>query len=114
MELHDMTLTTANTTNAAAAAGLLSRLFLRNRSHSADGIAGYPRTPEHNDIPTLDIPRAPRRERVRVRTVWISDVHLGTRACKAEYLLDFLNHVECEQLYLIGDMIDFWNLKGGW
>jgi UDP-2,3-diacylglucosamine pyrophosphatase LpxH len=49
-----------------------------------------------------------------MRTAWISDVHLGTRACKAEFLLDFLNHLECERLYLVGDMIDFWNLKSGW
>ncbi len=47
------------------------------------------------------------------RSVWISDVHLGTRGCKAEYLLDFLNHVECERLYLVGDIVDFWKLKNG-
>ncbi len=48
------------------------------------------------------------------RTVWISDVHLGTRGCKAEYLLDFLNSIECDCLYLVGDIIDFWKLKSGW
>lgn len=48
------------------------------------------------------------------RAIWISDVHLGTRACKAEYLLDFLQHTESQYLYLIGDMIDFWNLRNGW
>ncbi|CAL1241121.1 Ser/Thr protein phosphatase family protein, UDP-2,3-diacylglucosamine hydrolase homolog [Candidatus Methylocalor cossyra] len=48
------------------------------------------------------------------RTVWISDVHLGTRGCKAEFLLDFLKHVECECLYLVGDIIDLWKLKTGW
>jgi UDP-2,3-diacylglucosamine pyrophosphatase LpxH len=48
------------------------------------------------------------------RTVWISDVHLGTRGCKAEFLLDFLKHVECECLYLVGDIIDLWKLKNGW
>ncbi|NJD08328.1 MAG: UDP-2,3-diacylglucosamine diphosphatase [Methylococcaceae bacterium] len=47
------------------------------------------------------------------RTVWISDVHLGTRGCKAEYLLDFLRHVRCEQLYLVGDIVDLWKLKNG-
>lgn len=51
--------------------------------------------------------------KLRYRTLWISDVHLGTRGCKAEYLLDFLNHVECERLYLVGDIIDFWKLKKG-
>ncbi|BCX80622.1 hypothetical protein MIT9_P0196 [Methylomarinovum caldicuralii] len=49
------------------------------------------------------------------RTVCISDVHLGTRSCKAEYLLDFLRHVQCERLYLVGDILDLWRLrKGGW
>jgi UDP-2,3-diacylglucosamine pyrophosphatase LpxH len=51
---------------------------------------------------------------LRFKAIWISDVHLGTRACKAEYLLDFLQHTESEQLYLVGDIIDFWNLKNGW
>ncbi len=51
--------------------------------------------------------------KLNYRTVWISDVHLGMRACKAEYLLDFLNHVQCRQLYLVGDMIDLWNMKRG-
>jgi UDP-2,3-diacylglucosamine pyrophosphatase LpxH len=48
------------------------------------------------------------------RTVWISDVHLGTRGCKAEYLLDFFQHVQCNTLYLVGDMLDLWKLKSGW
>ncbi len=50
---------------------------------------------------------------LRYRTIWISDVHLGTRGCKDEYLLDFLNHMQCDQLYLVGDIIDFWKLKNG-
>jgi len=55
-----------------------------------------------------------KRKRLRFRSIWISDVHLGTRACKAEYLLDFLRHTESRYLYLVGDMIDFWNLRNGW
>lgn len=47
------------------------------------------------------------------RAVWISDVHLGTRGCKAEFLLDFLRNVECDCLYLVGDIIDFWKLRSG-
>ena len=47
------------------------------------------------------------------RTVWISDIHLGTRGCQAEYLRDFLNNVECDTLYLVGDIIDYWKLKSG-
>ncbi len=45
---------------------------------------------------------------IKVRSVWISDIHLGFRGCSAEYLLDFLHQVECEYLYLVGDIIDVW------
>ena len=48
------------------------------------------------------------------RTVFISDVHLGTRGCQAELLLDFIRHMECDTLFLVGDIIDGWKLKGGW
>jgi UDP-2,3-diacylglucosamine pyrophosphatase LpxH len=48
------------------------------------------------------------------RTIWISDVHLGTRACKAGSLLDFLRHHIAETLYLVGDIVDGWNLGPSW
>jgi UDP-2,3-diacylglucosamine pyrophosphatase LpxH len=48
------------------------------------------------------------------RAVFISDVHLGTRGCQAELLLDFIKHMECDTLYLVGDIIDGWRLKNGW
>ncbi len=48
------------------------------------------------------------------RSIWISDVHLGTRGCKAEFLLDFLKNTESDYLYLVGDMIDGWRLKRSW
>jgi UDP-2,3-diacylglucosamine pyrophosphatase LpxH len=47
------------------------------------------------------------------RTVFISDVHLGMRSCQAPALLDFLKHVECEVLYLVGDIVDFWKVRRG-
>lgn len=50
-------------------------------------------------------------ETLRCRTVFISDVHLGSSACSAELLLDFLDSVECEMLYLVGDIIDVWSLR---
>ncbi len=46
-----------------------------------------------------------------VRAVFISDVHLGTRACQAESLLAFLREHESEYLYLLGDIIDFWAMN---
>ena len=51
---------------------------------------------------------------LRVRTVWISDLHLGTPGCQATALLDFLRGVECETLYLVGDIIDGWQLRRQW
>jgi len=50
----------------------------------------------------------------RYRSVFISDVHLGTRGCQAELLLDFIRSVACERLYLVGDIVDGWKLKSGW
>ena len=48
------------------------------------------------------------------RTLWISDIHLGTPGCQARYLLDFLKHNESDTLYLVGDILDGWQLRKGW
>ncbi|HQS81877.1 MAG TPA: UDP-2,3-diacylglucosamine diphosphatase, partial [Thiobacillus sp.] len=48
------------------------------------------------------------------RTLWISDIHLGTPGCQARYLIDFLKHNESDTLYLVGDIIDGWQLRRGW
>lgn len=50
---------------------------------------------------------------VQVRAIFISDVHLGTRACQADRLLDFLREHPSEHLYLIGDIVDFWSMSRG-
>lgn len=47
----------------------------------------------------------------KVRTMFISDVHLGTSACRADYLLEFLNEVEAERIVLVGDIIDLISMK---
>jgi len=57
------------------------------------------------------MPGRTRAGRLRARSVWISDVHLGFRGCSAELLLDFLRRLECERLYLVGDIIDFWSMR---
>src|SRR5439155_24171186 len=49
----------------------------------------------------------------RHRTLFLSDVHLATRACRAHALLDFLRHNEAGTIYLVGDIIDFWRMKRG-
>jgi UDP-2,3-diacylglucosamine pyrophosphatase LpxH len=48
------------------------------------------------------------------RTIWISDIHLGTPGCKAEFLLDFLKWNDSDTLYLVGDILDGWQLRKGW
>jgi UDP-2,3-diacylglucosamine pyrophosphatase LpxH len=62
--------------------------------------------------PGSSIPEPPARH--RFRTVWISDIHLGTPGCRATSLLDFLRDVECDKLYLVGDIIDGWQLRKQW
>ena len=54
-------------------------------------------------------PSAPKR----FRTLWISDIHLGTKDYKAAQLNNFLKHHEAEQIYLVGDIIDGWRMKSG-
>src|SRR5476649_2820883 len=50
----------------------------------------------------------------RHRAIFISDIHLGTRGCQAELLLDFLRKNESDHLYLVGDIVDGWRLKRWW
>ncbi|MFP8966387.1 UDP-2,3-diacylglucosamine diphosphatase [Pokkaliibacter sp. CJK22405] len=47
----------------------------------------------------------------QVRTLWISDTHLGSKGCQAELLAEFLKSYECQQLYLVGDIIDGWRMR---
>jgi UDP-2,3-diacylglucosamine pyrophosphatase LpxH len=51
---------------------------------------------------------------LRFRSVWISDVHLGTPGCQAAALLDFLRQTECDTLFLVGDIVDGWQLRRSW
>lgn len=64
-----------------------------------------PKTPE---------PASPEKggpERRKYRTIWISDVHLGTKGCNADMLIDFLDSTDSDTMYLVGDIIDGWRLK---
>jgi UDP-2,3-diacylglucosamine pyrophosphatase LpxH len=47
----------------------------------------------------------------RICALFLSDVHLGSRACQAERLLSFLKRYECRRIFLLGDIVDFWALK---
>lgn len=50
----------------------------------------------------------------KYRSVFISDVHLGTKDVRNDCLLNFLNTIEAEYIYLVGDIVDFWKLKKNW
>jgi len=50
----------------------------------------------------------------RFRALFLSDVHLGTRGCQADKLLDFLRLHDAETIYLVGDIVDGWQLRNGW
>ena len=51
---------------------------------------------------------------LNVRTACISDLHLGTPGCQALALLEFLRTTDCQTLYLVGDIIDGWQLRRSW
>jgi UDP-2,3-diacylglucosamine pyrophosphatase LpxH len=62
----------------------------------------------------MQVPRVitgPRQSPTHVRTAFLSDIHLGTRECRAELLLDFLHRVQPEMLVLVGDIVDLWSLR---
>jgi UDP-2,3-diacylglucosamine pyrophosphatase LpxH len=69
-----------------------------------------PTPPDDSSEPASDIAA----DALHFRSVWISDLHLGTPGCQALALLDFLRRVECETLYLVGDIIDGWQLRRQW
>jgi UDP-2,3-diacylglucosamine pyrophosphatase LpxH len=50
----------------------------------------------------------------RVRAIFISDIHLGTAGCQAHALLDFLKAYPSDHLYLVGDIVDGWQLRRRW
>ena len=53
-------------------------------------------------------------ECMHYRAVFISDLHLGTPGCQAEALLDFLKSHTSDTLYLVGDIVDGWQLRRKW
>lgn len=55
-----------------------------------------------------------RQQKHSYRTIFISDTHLGTKSARVDMLLDFLKTVRCDRLYLVGDIIDGWQMKRSW
>ncbi len=98
--------------------------LFRQTGPSVDPVAFRPEPNPSHGLP-LPVPSLPldahaghhddeHAEPHRYRTIWLSDIHLGSSGCQAPYLLDFLRHNESEYLYLVGDIIDGWQLKKGW
>jgi len=50
-------------------------------------------------------------QKVNIHAVWLSDIHLGYKDCKAKFLLEFLDSIETSHLYLVGDIVDVWSLS---
>jgi len=50
----------------------------------------------------------------QVRTLFLSDIHLGMKGCQADKLLDFLRYYEADTVYLVGDIVDGWSLRSAW
>ena len=67
--------------------------------------------PEWMSDPACEEPTPHSKDRSHHRSIWISDVHLGTSGAKADLLCDFLKHNSCDTLYLVGDIIDGWRMK---
>ena len=63
------------------------------------------------DMPVTSL--TPRPEVKHYRALFISDIHLGTKACQAAAFLEFLKTVETDKIYLVGDIVDFWRLGRG-
>jgi UDP-2,3-diacylglucosamine pyrophosphatase LpxH len=78
-----------------------------------DAITRLPFGADVDDANTVVLrhPERPVDGRRKYRTIWISDIHLGTRGCNARMLIDFLDSVDSETMYLVGDIIDGWRLK---
>lgn len=55
-----------------------------------------------------------KKKKLKYKTIWISDIHLGSKGCQAKRLLEFFKYVDSDKLYLVGDIIDCWRLKNKW
>jgi len=92
--------------NAQEAAVPIARGVVRSFPKLADPVP----VPAWMDAPDEEVPG----NKLKFRTIFISDTHLGTAGCNADLLFDFLKSVECDTLFLVGDIIDGWRLKRGW
>jgi UDP-2,3-diacylglucosamine pyrophosphatase LpxH len=89
--------------------------LLRPYFYTGDTASIAPRPSIGHTDSTLRTPMpAPPRDGRSYRSIFISDIHLGTRGCRADFLLDFLARTESEHLFIVGDLVDGWRLKRSW
>ncbi|BBC71422.1 UDP-2,3-diacylglucosamine hydrolase [Altererythrobacter sp. B11] len=81
--------------------------YLQGEIGNGGIISAFPNFDQHQPV----VPEPSPDGRRKYRTIWISDIHLGTKGCNAEMLIDFLDNVDSETMYLVGDIIDGWRLK---
>ncbi len=81
-------------------------------THESDMVR--PIAPDYNHQSTPDSRNVQPTEPRHYRTLFISDVHLGTKGCQAGRFLDFLRDHDADTIYLVGDIVDGWQLKTGW
>ncbi|WAT17225.1 UDP-2,3-diacylglucosamine diphosphatase [Aurantiacibacter sp. MUD11] len=74
---------------------------------NGENVSAFPDFDRHEP----SVPERVPEQRRKFRTIWISDIHLGTKGCNAELLIDFLDSVDSETMYLVGDIVDGWRLK---
>jgi len=85
-------------------------MVLRRRHQSAMQIRHTPEASQPDGLAGMSEDDDARQ----VRSIFISDLHLGTRGAQADLVLEFLRAYDAPQIYLVGDIIDGWRLKNGW
>lgn len=88
---------------------LLLKTF--DASLAQDGVQG---SPAHVSTPSAPDEDEDAADRPRLRAIFVSDLHIGTPGFQAEALLDFLKHHPSDVLYLVGDIVDGWQLRRRW
>jgi UDP-2,3-diacylglucosamine pyrophosphatase LpxH len=101
--------------------GLIGESFSCRRGLDREGLPSGFRLGFPLDCGVPDVPIQPRfaaavrtGSRDLYRSIWLSDFHLGTKACRAHALLEFLRRHQAEKLYLVGDIVDGWNHGPSW
>lgn len=102
--------TGGDATKAIAGFAAAAAMLLRSDTAGDGASLQRPVDARRDDRPS----RSLHHDTIKVRTLFISDVHLGTRGCQAELLVDFLRRHDAETLFLVGDIVDGWRLKSSW